>query len=239
MKIPTKVGHGHNDRRKEKTMDFGIKKLSQMTDEEFEYWTEHTENQRLLEELEAPTEPDEQLTRPDYGQRFYREPLWSEILPGLWQGGTADDDAGGRWRSKPAITLKDFDTCITMYAYANPADWHIREIRYGIYDSNMDDFDAEELFDIIRIAHSDWKKGKRILSRCQAGWNRSGLITALILIRDGMSAEDAIALIQKKRSPNALCNGTFRKWLMEQDPKAWQGETYGTAKPKRNTPKKK
>jgi protein-tyrosine phosphatase len=89
-----------------------------------------------------------------------------------------------------------------------------------------------ELFDIVRLAHADWKRGKRVLIRCQAGWNRSGLITALVLIREGMGAREAIDLIREKRSEWALCNKSFEKFLLEQDPKVWQGDSYGSDTPK-------
>jgi protein-tyrosine phosphatase len=49
--------------------------------------------------------------------------------------------------------------------------------------------------------------------RCQAGINRSGLVVALILMREGMSTEDAIALIRKRRSKYALDNAHFVEYL--------------------------
>lgn len=171
----------------------------------------------LLNSYEAPAYED--LHEDD-------EELWSEILPGLWQGGTADHDVK-RQLIKPQITPQNFDTVVTMYAYANPVDWFVREIRYGVWDSDMADFDVEELFDIVRITHADWKRGKRVLVRCQAGWNRSGLITALVLIREGYEAEHAIQLIRDRRSPNALCNLDFTKWLEKVIPEHWQGHEYG------------
>lgn len=180
---------------------------------------------------EMMNEEDEDLTiyeRPDYGQSLLREPLWSEVVDGLWQGGTADHDTDAQLR-KPMITKKEFDTVITMYAFANPVDWFVKEMRYGVWDSNMKDFDVKELFEIVRFAHTEWKQGKKVLIRCQAGWNRSGLITALVLIREGMKAQDAINLIRTKRSPHALCNTTFTQFLLEQDPKVWQGNFYGVA----------
>jgi protein-tyrosine phosphatase len=91
---------------------------------------------------------------------------------------------------------------------------------------------VEELFDIVRLAHADWKRGKRVLIRCQAGWNRSGLITALVLIREGMGAREAIDLIRKTRSEWALCNKSFEEFLIRQDPKVWQGDSYGSNTPK-------
>jgi protein-tyrosine phosphatase len=120
-----------------------------------------------------------------------------------------------------------------MYADANPVDWFVKEFRYGVWDSDINKMNTEELFDIVRLAHADWKRGKRVLIRCQAGWNRSGLITALVLIREGMGAREAIDLIRKTRSEWALCNKSFEKFLLEQDPKVWQGDSYGNDTPKK------
>jgi hypothetical protein len=161
-----------------------------------------------VEKLKAPTLE---------AARFAREELWSEVVPDLWQGGTHDDDVVwlGERQAQHSITLKDFDFVTTMYADANPVHWFVQEIRYGIYDSNMKDFDIEELMEVVNMTHRAWKKGKRVLIRCQAGWNRSGLVTALVLIKDGMEAKDAIALLREKRSPYALCNSTFEAWLLE------------------------
>lgn len=157
------------------------------------------------------------------------ETLWSEILPNLWQGGTDDYDVMGSTRGSlsPYITRQNFDTVVTLYAYACPVDWFVRELRYGFWDHDMKDFDAEDLFDIVRIAHTDWKNGKRVLIRCQAGWNRSGLITALVLIREGYSARDAIDMQRSKRTRHVLCNRDFENWLLRVDAVEWQGEGYG------------
>ena len=61
--------------------------------------------------------------------------------------------------------------------------------------------------------YNEWKSGKKFLVRCQAGWNRSGLVTALALMKDGQKAKDAIDLIRARRSPHALCNEDFVGYL--------------------------
>jgi len=178
-----------------------------------------------------------ELERPDNGQSmltdWYREPLWSEVLSGLWQGGTAGNDEMlyGRANANARIKPTDFDTVITMYGYAQPADWQVKEFRLAIYDSDMRDFDASELFDLVRVAHTDWKKGKKVLIRCQAGWNRSGLIMALVLMREGYTADQAVTLIRDTRSKYALCNRHFVDFLQRQDPEVWRGESYGVTEP--------
>lgn len=153
--------------------------------------------------------------------RYEGEPLWSEVMPGLWQGGTHDTDVtlyGGGIHSQ-GITIDDFDFVTTMYASAKPVDWFVQEIRFGIYDSDMKDFDVQELLDVVGMTYRAWKRGKRVLVRCQAGWNRSGLVTALVLMRDGFSAQEAISLLRERRSPYALCNVTFERWLITEAPR--------------------
>jgi protein tyrosine phosphatase len=151
----------------------------------------------------------------------YPKELWSEVLPGLFQGGTDDDDVFDQLE-KPMITKKQFDLVVTAYSLANPVDWFVKEIRFGFYDSDMKDFDPSDLQAIVRMAHAEWKRGQRVLIRCQAGMNRSGLIMALVLIREGYTAEDAINLIRAKRSKHALFNGRFESWLKEASVEAWR-----------------
>jgi hypothetical protein len=159
---------------------------------------------------------------------YYPEDLWNEILPGLHLGGTDDTDvvyeeaAGSRFDHKAFITPEHFDTVVTMYAYARPVDWFVKEFRFGIYDSDMKDFQTDELHDIVVAAHRDWKKGKRVLVRCQAGINRSGLVMALMLIREGYSAEDAITLMRGKRGQAVLANKHFEAWLKEVNVADWR-----------------
>lgn len=53
---------------------------------------------------------------------------------------------------------------------------------------------------------------------CQAGLNRSGLLTGLALVLDGMAPVDAIALLRRQRSPMVLCNDVFENWLLNYQP---------------------
>ena len=156
----------------------------------------------------------------------YPTELWSEVLPGLWQGGTDDYDVigaptdhnlngiAGMIGGPTRVTRTHFDSVVTLYARANAASWNVKEIRFGFSDGDMTDFDPEsDLGFAVCEAHADWKAGKRVLVRCQAGLNRSGLITALVLIRDGLAPADAIELIREKRGAAALFNNTFVSWL--------------------------
>lgn len=167
--------------------------------------------EELLQNLEAPT----------YAVH-YPTTLWSEVLPGLWQGGTDDYDVLHYGRGSTGVGKEDFDFVVTMYASANPVDWFVREVRYGIYDHDMNDFNVEDLHDIVAMSHNEWKAGMRVLIRCQAGLNRSGLVMALVLIRDGYTAAEAIHLIRSQRGEAALCNRVFENWLLGTDLEFWR-----------------
>jgi protein-tyrosine phosphatase len=112
-----------------------------------------------------------------------------------------------------------------MYQYAKPVDWFVKEMRYCIYDSTISHIDKEELFDVVKFAHKEWVSGKKVLIRCQAGLNRSGLVMALVLIREGYTPADAVRLIRKNRSSYALCNDKFLEWLLFGiNPEDWRAE---------------
>ena len=69
----------------------------------------------------------------------------------------------------------------------------------------------------------DWKAGKRVLIRCQAGINRSSLVAALLLIRDGYSARRAIDQLRRTRGGAVLANQHFNDWLLQVDVRRWRG----------------
>ena len=140
--------------------------------------------------------------------------LYNQIQPGLFMGGTADDDVCfGTAGAKRPEDILPFDAIVTMYSWAKPAYWEIQEMRYGIYDSNMEDVDFDRLGEVVKFAHRHWKNGDRVLVRCQAGLNRSGLVTALTLMYEGATAKEAIMCIRRNRSADALFNQNYVRWL--------------------------
>lgn len=153
--------------------------------------------------------------------------IWSEVLPNLWLGGTADNDCVGDkhheidrqdWSIKP----RHFDSVYTFFAWANPVYWEVKEFRYGYFDSADTDFDLEAFRRIALMAHADWKRGEKVLLRCQAGLNRSSLIFALVLMIEGYTAQEAIDLIREKRHAKCLFNDKFVAWLLKQDLEFWR-----------------
>jgi protein-tyrosine phosphatase len=159
---------------------------------------------------------------PDYsylGLKYI--PLHSEILPGLWLGGTDDYDTidvpityHDLTHTKRAVNLTNFDVAVTLYAHARPADWHVEEIRYGYMDAGIARVDFEKLGRVVDYAHAAWKSGQRVLIRCQAGLNRSGLTMALLLVKEGYTPQDAINLMRNKRTGYVLCNEEFEQYVL-------------------------
>ena len=143
--------------------------------------------------------------------------LYSMIAPNLFQGGTDDLDVIhlAQTNNRPRTDLP-FDAIVTMYAWARPADWHVQEIRYGVPDGQMAEIDLNRLRQAVEFGYERWKAGDRVLVRCQAGLNRSGLVTALILIKDGLTPHEAITCIRENRGPDALFNENFHFWLLKE-----------------------
>jgi protein-tyrosine phosphatase len=67
-----------------------------------------------------------------------------------------------------------------------------------------------------RIA-SYMRGGRRVLSTCHQGMNRSGVISALSLMYAfRFTPGEAISLIRRRRNPEALFNPMFVQWLQNQ-----------------------
>lgn len=141
--------------------------------------------------------------------------LVTMIVPGLYQGGTADDawidTAHDLQRSDDT---KGFDAVVTLFAWAMPCSWGVEELRYGFPDGHPDLADMTRVVTAARWAYERWVSGDRVI-RCQAGLNRSGLVTVLVLMLSGRTAQDAIRLVRQRRSAYALFNPDFVDWLAD------------------------
>ena len=142
-------------------------------------------------------------------------PLYSEVAPNLFMGGT--DDLATIDQPQELQYFEGgntFDCVVTLYAWAAPANWGVEERRFGFPDANIIEEYIPTILELAQWAHSKWAAGKKVNIRCQAGLNRSGLVTALTLMISGMSADEAINTLRAKRSSYALCNGEYEHWLL-------------------------
>ena len=141
--------------------------------------------------------------------------LWSPIREGLWMGGTFEVFTDGS-RNAPDISFDTFDTVITLFSDAPPVGAGVKEFRLGFEDQETLDVDLTALFLLVQLAHNEWASGNRVLIRCEGGWNRSGLVTALVLMKSGELPENAIEEIRARRSRLVLSNKTFERWLLSE-----------------------
>lgn len=142
---------------------------------------------------------------PDGGWVTVPTTPFTEIVERLWQGGSYHYD--------PA-ELANFDAVLTLNGRPVPAPASVRERRFYIQDGDVLP-DIEALHDHVLWAYGQWTAGHSVLVRCQAGLNRSGLVVALVLYRDGWAMDDIIERIRERRSPYALCNPFFVEYLQQ------------------------
>lgn len=151
----------------------------------------------------------EGFTRADLGGVPFSMPLHSEIEPGLWQGGDP-----GTWG--PTVLPAGVTRVLNLYGstYQVPADvdWYT----HPLFDSGDQELDAATLETLASLVNDARDDGHTVLVHCQAGLNRSGLVSALSLMRrHGISADEVITRLRETRSPAVLCNAHFERWLRE------------------------
>lgn len=137
-----------------------------------------------------------------HGGRHFSVPLFSQIEGNLWMGGCPTGPT-------------DFDAVVCLYP------WEPYQLREGQTHLSVRMYDGDEvplpamLYGLADIVNGLRQAGS-VLVHCQAGLNRSGLVTALALIRSGMTPPAAIAMLRERRSDVVLCNAVFERWLLEQ-----------------------
>ncbi len=88
---------------------------------------------------------------------------------------------------------------------------HILYIYFPIYDEDLPDL--AKLHAVARMAASLVAAGRRVLSHCGMGFNRSALLAGLILRYLGMSGPEAVEHLRQRR-PGALFNEVFAAYLV-------------------------
>lgn len=157
---------------------------------------------------------DEMLSLPNGGRLFMGETPDAECL---WMNQTLRlVEAADRGRSS-LVTTDRFDVRVDLYCHNLEAAEGVMEYRIPLSDNEIARWDKNawlDLADAVFFTFDALAKGERVLVNCQAGLNRSGLVTALALIAYGYSPENAIEQIRSKRSRICLANGSFEHFLL-------------------------
>jgi protein-tyrosine phosphatase len=131
---------------------------------------------------------------------------WHEIVPGLWQGaGTTSPDG--------------FDVVLTCSrtAVKHPPPRDATHWQFLFRDGRRVP-ESGQIWAWARRINDELVSGHRVLVRCKAGLNRSGLLVAATLVLRGASPDEAVAQVRQHRSPRALNNPHFVRWLLESRP---------------------
>jgi hypothetical protein len=157
--------------------------------------------------------------------------MWREGGGELWMGGTPfrEDLWSGDWkRSRRAleaaplsefVTLDRFDVRVDLYGWNHRAAGGVAEYVLQLGDSNITRWEARYLLDLadaVRVAVRRVEAGQRVLVNCQAGLNRSGLVTALVLLYFGVDTEVVVDMIRGARSDLCLVNDSFVDFIESQ-----------------------
>ncbi|WP_175407241.1 dual specificity protein phosphatase family protein [Streptomyces sp. TRM64462] len=141
------------------------------------------------------------------------ESPWNEIVPGLWMGGHIWADPYGELRR--VVVEDEFSLVVSLYTA--PGHGPGAGVEHAVREIPDGPLTAPELGHAGRAAAlvtDAVQAGRTTLVRCFAGYNRSGLVTAqAVRALADLTAADAVALVRLRRSPWALHNRTFVRYL--------------------------
>lgn len=141
-----------------------------------------------------------------HGMTPFDVPYISQIRGNLWQGGCRE-----------GLVLPDhIDIVVSLYPWEKyDISPNVERFEIEMYDSLDQAYDQVD--EIAKMVNGFLDDGKTVLVHCQAGLNRSSLIATRALMLQGMTADEAITLVRKQRSPACLCNPSFEAHLRELD----------------------
>jgi protein-tyrosine phosphatase len=148
----------------------------------------------------------------------YARARWNEIIPGLWQGGHDFEPTGNRsaW-PKEVVVDREFDLVVSVYLLPDSGPAHdVEHVVFILPDGPLEDYElraVRRLADRVAAAVAD---GRKVLVRCEMGYNRSGLVVGFALLRRGHTAEQAVRLIRQGRGAYALSNPRFLEYISDE-----------------------
>jgi hypothetical protein len=147
---------------------------------------------------------------------------WDEVIPGLFQGGQIRQaPPGSKWSDASANEVRvreEFDAVFSFFDGDEPRQGPSPEVEhhhYPIPDGALDDAELAEVRGYARVIARKVEAGDKVLVRCQAGYNRSGLVIAFALMELGYDVHEAVDLIRAARGPHALFRLAFLRYLLE------------------------
>lgn len=144
---------------------------------------------------------------------------WNRIVgPNPWCGGSVWQ--GGMVfgpQAQPVAPENEFHVVVSMAGRGEgmariTAD-DVVQHNFYITDDRLGPDEMLLVVEAVDVVEAAVKAGLTVLVRCHMGWNRSGLVVGLWLRKRGWGAQDAIERIRAHRSPHALFNEHFVKYI--------------------------
>lgn len=138
---------------------------------------------------------------------------WDEVADGLFLGGHDNQPDGG-----DARVTDQFDVVVSLYSRDGfgPNDG-IPHYTHTMIDGDLDPADHEHVHRLADHVVEAMEQHKRVLVRCQAGMNRSGLVSGLALVKQGWTTDEVLDKFRTARSEYVLFNQSFVDYLRTQE----------------------
>lgn len=156
---------------------------------------------------------------------------YHQVLPGLYMGGHVWQERGVNKHSADSSVSEDPSWDYVISAYADDARQCLPQcdMRYVLFADTEDGL-SDEVWARIRSAVNEivwnWREGSKVLIRCQAGYNRSGLLMCLVLMQLGFSAEKAIAHARWRRGRHVLVNRVFEQYVRDREDEYYMPDSW-------------
>lgn len=154
----------------------------------------------------------------------YPNAEYHEILPNLYLGGHVWRDDSGRIRDGRSSSISNdpsWDYVVSAYieGYSEKTlpQCDMRLVLFDDTEEGLDEDTWRRVGSAVDEAVARYKQNQKILVRCQAGYNRSGMLMCLILMRLGYTADEAIELARECRGKDVLINKSFERYVRERE----------------------
>ena len=136
---------------------------------------------------------------------------WDEPIPNLAVGGH-DSQTGDCHVTDP------FDVVISLYSREGfGPDEGVEHHTHTMIDGALDPADHERIHELADVAAAAVRDDKKVLVRCAAGMNRSGLVAGLAMMKLGWTFDEALTKMRAVRGPYVLFNDDFRAFLAAEE----------------------
>lgn len=156
---------------------------------------------------------------------------YHEVLPNLYIGGhdwrvdgEAKDSSYSSVGSDPS-----WDYVVSAYASYLEESWPQCDQRLVLFKDTEHGLDEDTWARIKSVTNEvvrRWRDGQKVLVRCQAGYNRSGLLMALVLMRLGFTADNSIHHVRCRRGRDVLVNRVFEGYVHEREEEYLDEEAF-------------